>query len=99
LQGGTAQIDAAHPAGTIGITVQNLKASAEGEKFEWGTIYSNFGKIAKEEGFKEVTVTFGSIAKVETYHERRYLKLFENLTQGTVFKNGIPVKWKCINCG
>jgi len=99
LQGGTAQIDAAYPAGTIGTTAQNLKASAEGEKFEWGTLYPNFGNIAEEEGFKEVAATFRSIAKVEAYHERRYLKLLENVTQGTVFKKGAPVKWKCRNCG
>jgi rubrerythrin len=99
LQGGTAQIDAAYPAGTIGTTAQNLKASAEGEKFEWGTLYPNFGNIAEEEGFTEVAATFRSIAKVEAYHERRYLKLLENLTQGTVFKKSTPVKWKCRNCG
>jgi rubrerythrin len=99
LKGGTAQVDAAYPAGIIGTTAQNLQAAAEGEKFEWGTLYPNFGQVAEEEGFKEVAYTFRMIAKVEAYHERRYLKLLENVTMGTVFKKDHPIKWKCRECG
>ncbi len=99
LQGGTTQIDAAYPAGTIGTTGQNLKAAAEGEKLEWGTLYPSFSKIAEEEGFKDIANTFRMIAKVEAYHERRYLKLLENLNKGTVFRKDKPIKWKCRNCG
>jgi rubrerythrin len=99
LQGGTAQIEAAYPAGIIGTTAQNLKAAAEGEKLEWGTLYPNFSKIAEQEGFKEIANTFRMIAKVEAYHERRYLKLLENVNRGTVFKKDTLVKWKCRNCG
>jgi rubrerythrin len=99
LQGGTAQIEAMYPAGVIGTTAQNLKASAEGEKHEWGTLYPNFADVAEEEGFKEVANTFRNIAKVEAYHERRYLKLLENLNNGTVFKKDKLIKWKCRNCG
>jgi rubrerythrin len=39
------------------------------------------------------------VAKVEAYHERRYLKLLESVTQSKVFKKDAPVKWKCRNCG
>ena len=77
----------------------SLKASAEGEKHEWGTLYPNFAEVAEEEGFKEVATTFRNIAKVEAYHERRYLKLLENLNSGTVFNKDKPIKWKCRNCG
>jgi rubrerythrin len=34
-------------------------------------------KVAEEEGFKEIARTFNGIAKVESYHERRYRKLME----------------------
>ena len=43
--------------------------------------------------------TFRSVAKVEAYHERRYLKLLANVTQGKVFKKDATIKWKCRNCG
>jgi rubrerythrin len=39
LKGGDAEIIAAYPAGIIGTTSQNLKAAADGEKLEWGTLY------------------------------------------------------------
>ena len=99
LKGGIVEIKASYPAGVIASTIDNLKASAEGEKLEWGTIYPNFGEIAEKEGFPEVAVTFRMIAKVETYHERRFNKLLENLLVGKVFKKDQPVKWKCRNCG
>jgi rubrerythrin len=99
LQGGMVEITTAYPAGVIASTAENLKAAAEGEKLEWGTLYPNFGEIAEEEGFSEVARTFRAVAKVEAYHERRYLKLLENVNQGKVFKKDTSVKWKCRNCG
>ena len=99
LHGGMVEINAAYPAGVIASTAENLKAAAEGEKLEWGTLYPNFGEIAEEEGFSEVARTFRSVAKVEAYHERRYLKLLESVTQGRVFKKDTVIKWKCRNCG
>ena len=35
----------------------------------------------------------------EKMHEARYLKLLENLENGTVFKKDEIVMWKCNNCG
>ncbi len=99
LRGGDAEIKATYPAGVIASTKENLKAAAEGEKLEWGTLYPNFAKIAEEEGFQDEATTFQMIAKVEQYHERRYLKLLANLTQNRVFKKDSPIKWKCRNCG
>lgn len=99
LKGGNVEITAAYPAGIIASTAENLKAAAEGEKLEWGTLYPNFAEIAEQEGFKEVAKTFRMVAKVEAYHERRYLKLLENVKQGKVFKKDMAIKWKCRNCG
>jgi rubrerythrin len=99
LRGGVVEINAAYPAGVIASTMENLKAAAEGEKMEWGTIYPNFAEIADQEGFPEVANTFRNVAKVEAYHERRYLKLLENVKQGKVFKKETKIKWKCRNCG
>jgi rubrerythrin len=99
LKGGMVEIKATYPAGTIATTADNLKAAAEGEKLEWGTIYPGFGDVAEKEGFPDVARTFRMVAKVETSHERRYNKLLENVQQGKVFKKDQPIKWKCRNCG
>ena len=40
-----------------------------------------------------------NIANAETYHERRYRKLLENIQKKQVFKRNQPEKWKCRNCG
>jgi len=99
LQGGVAEITATYPAGLTASTADNLKAAAEGEKLEWGTIYPDFAETADKEGFPAAAATFRSIAKVEAYHERRYLKLLANINNGSVFKKDKPTKWKCRNCG
>jgi rubrerythrin len=99
LQGGTVEITAAYPAAKTAGTAENLKAAAEGERFEWTMLYPNFGEVAEKEGFKAAANTFRMIAKVEVQHEKRYQKLLANLQQGAVFKKQAPTKWKCRNCG
>jgi rubrerythrin len=99
LEGGMVEITADYPAGVIGTTAENILAGAEGELAEWGTIYPNFADIADQEGFPEVAASFREIAKVESYHERRYRKLLDNVEKGLVFKKEQPTKWKCDNCG
>lgn len=99
LPGGMAEITAEYPSGVIGTTAENLKAAAEGEKLEWGTLYPGFAETADKEGFPRVAESFREIAEVEAYHERRYNKLLENVQNGKVFKKDQPIKWKCRNCG
>ncbi len=99
LEGGPAEITATYPAGIIGTTKENLKAAAEGENEEWTELYPEFAKIAEEEGFKAVAVAFKMISKVEAEHERRYLKLLQNISEDNVFIKDGKVWWKCLNCG
>ena len=99
LKGGAVEIVAAYPAGIMGSTAQSLLAAAEGEKLEWGTLYPGFAEVAEKEGFRDVAKTFHMVAKVESYHERRYRKLLSSVEAGSVFKKGSPIKWKCRNCG
>lgn len=99
LEGGDTQIMAVYPAGMIKDTKSNLEAAAAGENLEWTTIYADFGKIAKDEGFPEVARSFEQVARVEKFHESRYRKLAANIANGEVFKRKSAVKWHCINCG
>lgn len=99
LKGGVVQIEASYPAGIVGTTAENLKAAAEGEKLEWGTLYPGFGDVAEQEGFLDVAKTFRMVARVEAFHERRYLKLLDSVSKGTVFRKDAPIRWKCRNCG
>lgn len=99
LEGGMTEITATFPAGVIGTTAENLKAAAEGENEEWTELYPHFAEVAKEEGFMEIATAFRMISKVEAEHERRYLKLLQNISEDKVFLKDGKVWWKCINCG
>ena len=99
LEGRPVEITAIYPAGKIGTTLENLKASAEGENEEWTELYPEFAKTAEKEGFDEIAVAFKAIAKVEKAHEERYKKLYNNLETGKVFVSKEKIIWKCRNCG
>lgn len=99
LEGGDVEIQASYPAGLIGNTAENLEAAADGELMEWGEIYKDAAKVAREEGFENIAIQFDEIAKVEKHHEARYRKLLENITNNSVFEKGQTVTWHCRNCG
>lgn len=99
LEGGDAQITASYPAGMIADTKSNLEEAAAGENLEWTTLYADFAKTAKDEGFDDIARSFEQIAKVEKTHESRYRKLSNNITNNEVFRKKAPVVWHCINCG
>lgn len=85
--------------GEIPSTEENLKAAAAGENEEWTDMYARMAKEAKEEGFDEIARLFSSVGAIEKEHEARYLKLLQNVQDGTVFKKREKVVWICRNCG
>ena len=99
LEGGDVEVLAKYPAGMICDTKANLEAAAEGEKMEWTVLYQDFAKVAKEEGYADVSIAFTQIANVEKCHEARYRKLIENIAKQEVFKRKDRVRWHCTNCG
>jgi rubrerythrin len=99
LEGGEVEITASYPAGTIGTTLENLKASASGENEEWTSLYPEFSRIAAEEGFQKVATLFKLISKIEEDHEKRFRKLLKNLEENQVFERGEKVFWICRKCG
>jgi len=99
LEGGDVEITAMYPAGVIKDTKTNLEEAASGENLEWTVLYSDFAKIAAEEGFEDIARSFEQISKVEKFHESRYRKLINNIAGKEVFKKKSPIRWHCINCG
>lgn len=80
-------------------TKTNLLHAAAGEKDEWTSMYPSFEKTARDEGLNDIADVFKEIGEVEEAHEKRYLKLADNIAQGIVFKREQSVKWHCRNCG
>ena len=82
-------------------SVNTMKATsnAMGENEEWTELYPEFAKVAREEGFEAIAITFERVSEVEKRHEARYNKLAKNIEEGKVFKKDEKVFWKCLNCG
>ena len=85
--------------GKIPDTLTNLKDAAEGENYEWTEMYSEFAKVAYEEGFDRIAKLFEMVAAIEKTHEERYMKLVGNINDNLVFERGEEMVWVCRNCG
>ena len=99
LEGGTAEITAAYPAGVVADTKTNLAEAAAGEREEWNSLYTNFAEVAEQEGFPVIAAKFRLVAKVEVQHEKRYNRLLERLASGTEFSQETETEWHCLVCG
>ncbi|MCR4741126.1 MAG: rubrerythrin family protein [Lachnospiraceae bacterium] len=83
----------------IGNTVENLKAAADGENYEWTDMYEEFAKTADAEGFHELAEKFRGVAAIEKHHEERYRALLNNIEMKQVFEKSEVKVWECRNCG
>ena len=99
MEGGEVEITASYPAGLLGKTMENLRAAASGEHYEWTDMYPSFANMAREEGFNHIAKAMEAIAVAEKQHERRYLMLADNIETGRVFHRELPVVWRCRKCG
>lgn len=80
-------------------TLENLRHAAAGEKYEFGIMYPDFEKAAREEGETAIANLFKEIAEVEEKHAERYDILADRLEQGKLYENETEMEWKCLNCG
>ena len=85
--------------GSVPSTVENLKAAADGENYEWTDMYETFAKEAEEEGFTEIAEKFRGVAAIEKHHEERYRQLLKNIDDEVVFSRDEDKIWICRNCG
>ena len=61
----------------IGGTVENLKASIEGETHEYTDMYPGMAKTAREEGFDEIADWFETLAKAERSHAGKFQRTLD----------------------
>lgn len=64
----------------IGGTPANLKAAIDGEKHENDTMYPEFARVAREEGFDDLAKYFENVAHHEARHAARYGQVLANKT-------------------
>jgi rubrerythrin len=85
--------------GEVPSTEQNLTDAANGENYEWTTMYKEFAETAREEGFPQIAKLFEMVGAIEKEHEERYLTLLGKVKENLVFKCEEETIWVCRNCG
>lgn len=86
----------------------NLQSAIAGEYGEWTSMYPDFAKKAREEGFEEIAMLFDNIAKIEKDHEFRFMTALSKLYA----KDKTPIEeaskkertvtatgYRCVFCG
>ncbi len=85
--------------GTVPSTEENLVDAANGENYEWTSMYKEFAQTAREEGFEEIAKLFEGVGAIEKEHEERYLTLLGKVKNNLVFTSDEETIWVCRNCG
>ena len=81
-------------------TERNLEAAASGEHFEWESMYADFEKTARAEGFDSIANLFARVASIEKQHEQNYRDAYNRLKNGQLLHSEqASTKWICLNCG
>ncbi len=83
----------------LGTTLENLQHAAEGEEYEFGTMYPSFEQMAKDDDEQEIAKLFKEISEVEVKHAERYRVLLGKLEKNELYKSEEEAEWKCLNCG
>lgn len=93
--------DADYPVNLFNSTLGFLKKAYEMEAAESdqnGT-YNSFSRIAKDEGFLDISKKFAEVALIEKTHSEKFNTLSSCLENGTLFKTDTPTTWICLECG
>lgn len=94
----------------LGNTLSNLQNAASGEYDEWTSMYPEFAKSAREEGFFDIAKSFEQIAAIEKSHEHRFLQAYAQMLTKKNTSSAAPVKateektnmipgYRCMFCG
>jgi len=85
---------------SFGDTKENLQSAINGESYENLTMYPNFAKIAKEEGYTDASKLFEGIGKIEIEHENMFKMLKQRLENGSEYiSEDEEEAWICEVCG
>lgn len=77
---------------------ENLRLAALDEEKE-ASLYRAFKKTAEGEGFTKAATLFGRLAVIEGAHRKKFLSLYEQLKNGSLYEKEKSVKWVCSGCG
>lgn len=92
-------IEGSYPIDNYDDIIKLLRSGEHNEYQEYDNVYKNFGNVAKEEGFEQISAAFHKIAEIEKIHGDRFGKLAELMESNMLFISNAETKWMCLNCG
>ena len=72
----------------------NIGDAIMGENKECTSLYPEFARIAREEGFPEIAEKFEEIGKIECRHKQHFETILNLIDNDEPF-----IAWTCSNCG
>ena len=92
------EIDADYPY--LESSLKNsLKEEAKIEREEFDSIYPEFAKVARDEGYEDIAKSFELVAEVEKSHAEMLNKLSAGYEKKNLYKSRSKMLFKCSNCG
>jgi rubrerythrin len=80
-------------------TFQNLMEAANMESFAANDLYSQFSRVATEEGYTDLASLFNGIANIKLNHYSTLQTLVENVETNQLFCKPKESLWICLGCG
>lgn len=97
--GHNVEITAGYPADVYDELQKLIDTSANNENDEAESIYPDFAKIARDEGFAKAASKFTLIAAIEREHRERFAYYGKLMREERLFKSDKTERWLCLNCG
>lgn len=85
--------------GEIDDTRVNMENLIQSETYETRSLYPEFARIAKEEGFDEIGHKFEMIGEIENSHGKMLEEKFLELENDTLYSSENDQDYLCTNCG
>lgn len=76
-----------------------FKIKMENEDKQANVVYPSFSKIAKKEGFDDISLKLLEISKIEKHHAEVLSEIYQMLKNNTLNNFDNPTLMKCTNCG
>lgn len=83
----------------MGTLAESLRFASTDERNEAESIYPEYARIAKKEGFEDIAKLYELVASVESHHKNIFEYLSDSVQKGTLYKSEQPTLWICSECG
>ena len=85
--------------GTLPNLTEALANSMELEQYNVTQLYTEYARIASEEGYMDIASLFNGVGNIDRNHELQLQTQYNNVIRNDVFCKDEPLLWICIQCG